>query len=454
MTIRTRFAPSPTGVLHTGSARTALFNYLFSKHNKGEFLLRIEDTDKERSKPEHTEAILNDLKWLGLEHDGEIIYQSQRSERHVEVAKELLKNGMAYKCYTSAEDVELFRSENPHAKFRSSWRDKTPNEAPDGVSPAIRLRAPLDGETLINDLIQGEITVNNSEMDDMVLLRSDGTPTYMLAVVVDDFDMGITHVIRGDDHLTNSFRQKQLYNAMKWEVPNFAHIPLILDSEGKKLSKRKGALGIEEYKNLGYLPDAVLNHLLRLGWGHGDDEIISREEAIEWFTLAGVGKAGARFDIAKLNHINAHYMRQIDNDKLIDMIKAKYSGHSEVVYGRIFKGLEGLKNRAHTVDELIEGAGIYVAKKDQLDEKSIKVLSEGGKEILAGLKPILEGLDSWTEETIKLACNEYVVGLGKKPPASMMALRAGVIGTFAAPGIFEVMDILGKSEVMERLAEF
>jgi len=454
MTVITRFAPSPTGVLHTGSARTALFNYLFSKHNGGKFLLRIEDTDKERSLPEHTQAILNDLKWLGLEHDGEIVYQSSRSDRHAEVAKEMIKKGMAYYCYTSAKDIETFREQNPHAKFRSPWRDIAIDEVPDDAKPTVRLRAPLNGQTVINDLIQGEITVENSELDDMILLRSDGTPTYMLAVVVDDYDMGITHVIRGDDHLTNSFRQKQIYNAMKWEVPKFAHIPLILDSEGRKLSKRKGALGVEEYKNLGYLPEAVINHLLRLGWGHGDDEIISKKEAIEWFTLAGVGKAGARFDIAKLNHINAHYLRAIPNDKLIEMIKEKYTGHSEVINGRIFKGIEGLKNRAHTINELIEGAGIYVAKKVQLDEKSIQVLAEGGREMLAGLKPILENLDSWTEEDIKTSCNNYALEQGKKPANAMMALRAGVLGTFAAPGMYEVMDVLGKSEVMSRLAEF
>ncbi len=449
MTVITRFAPSPTGYLHTGSARTGLYNFLFARHHGGKYLLRIEDTDKERSTPEATKAILEDLKWLGLEHDGDIVFQAKNQKRHEEVARDMVAKGNAYFCYSTQEEIEKFREANPNAKFRSPWRDKDASQSPAGVKPTIRLKAPQDGATVIKDLIQGEITVENSELDDMIMLRSDGTPTYMLAVVVDDHDMGITHIIRGDDHLTNAFRQKQIYIAMGWNVPEFAHIPLILDKEGKKLSKRKGALGIFEYRNMGYLPEAVNNHLLRLGWGHGDDEIIPMDKAIEWFGLDHCGKSGARFDIDKLNFINAHYMRSMDEDKLFDMISPSFT--NPVVLQRIRKGLSGLKNRAHTLNEIVEGAKIYVAKAKELDEKSKEVLEKGGKELLVELKDILSKLEDWNHESIKDVCNKHVESQGKKPAAAMMALRAGVLGTFAAPGIYEVMEVLGKEEVMTRL---
>lgn len=449
MTVVTRFAPSPTGFLHTGSARTALYNFLFSRHHKGKFLLRVEDTDKERSTQAATDAILRDLKWLGLDHDGEIVYQASKQKRHEEVAREMVEKGNAYFCYSTQEEIEKFRNENPNAKFRSPWRDKP---AKSEGAYTIRLKAPQEGKTVIKDLIQGEITVDNTELDDMIMLRSDGTPTYMLAVVVDDHEMGITHIIRGDDHLTNAFRQKQIYLAMGWNVPEFAHIPLIHDKDGKKLSKRKGALGIEEYKKLGYLPAAVNNHLLRLGWGHGDDEIISMAQAIEWFDLGNVGKSPARFDMDKLNFINAHYLREMDNDKLFEMVKENFS--DSIVLQRIKLGIAGLKNRAHTINELVSGAQIYVRKEPELDEKSQKILTDGGKELLVELTPILKGINDWNKETLQVACGEYAEHKGKKPAAAMMALRAGVLGTCVSPGIYEVLEILGKEEVISRLKEF
>ncbi len=449
MTVVTRFAPSPTGYLHTGSARTGLYNFLFARHHGGKYRLRIEDTDKERSTQKATDAILEDLEWLGLEHDDEIVFQAENQKRHEEVAREMVAKGNAYFCYSTQEEIEKFRAENPNAKFRSPWRDKAPKS--EGAY-TIRLKAPQTGKTVIKDLIQGEITVDNTELDDMIMLRSDGTPTYMLAVVVDDHDMGITHIIRGDDHLTNAFRQKQIYIAMGWNVPEFAHIPLILDKEGKKLSKRKGALGIFEYRNMGYLPEAVNNHLLRLGWGHGDDEIIPMDKAIEWFDLDHCGKSGARFDIDKLNFINAHYMRNMDEAKLFEMVASSFS--NPVVLQRIKLGLSGLKSRAHTLKEIIDGAQIYVAKATELDDKSKEVLANGGKELLGELKVVLNELEVWNHDAIKEACAKLTEAQGKKPSAAMMALRAGVVGTFTSPAIFEVMEVLGKEEVLMRLQSF
>lgn len=447
----TRFAPSPTGVLHTGSARTALYNYLFSKHNAGKFLLRIEDTDQERSKKEFEQAIINDLKWLGIEWDGEIIYQLSRIERHKQVAHEMVQKEMAYYCYSTQDEIEQFRQENPHAKFNSPWRDFTGQPPHD--KPVVRLKAPKSGSTVINDLIQGRIEVENSELDDMVMLRSDGTPTYMLAVVVDDHDMGVTHVIRGDDHLTNAFRQYQIYSAMGWEIPQFAHIPLIHDREGKKLSKRAGALGIDNYIELGYLKEAVCNHLLKLGWAHGDDEIIPMNKAIEWFDLQGVGKSPAKFDIDKLNFINAHYLRELDPVIAYDLIKYRLADRSELVKDRICKGYAGLAARSHTLVELAQNCQIYISKIDPIDEKSSQLLANGALNLVQELVPNLALLEEWNEEVIKQVSEKFVENKGLKLPAIMQALRAVVVGTFAAPGVFEVMAILGKDEVMSRIAQ-
>ena len=317
--IVTRFAPSPTGFLHIGGVRTALFNWLFARHHQGRYLLRIEDTDRKRSTEEAIGAILDGLEWMGLSGDEEPFFQSQHATRHSEVAKSLLEAGKAYNCYATPEELsemrETAKAEGRSMRYDGRWRDRDPADAPSGVDPVVRLRAPQDGETIIADLVQGDVRVANGELDDMVLLRSDGTPTYMLSVVVDDHDMGITHVIRGDDHLTNSFRQAQLYQLMGWKIPEFGHMPLLHGADGAKLSKRHGALGVEAYRDMGFLNEAMFNYLLRLGWGHGDDEIISREEAIEWFTLEGVGKSPARFDMEKLTSLNAHYIREADDGR-------------------------------------------------------------------------------------------------------------------------------------------
>lgn len=461
MTVITRFAPSPTGHLHTGSARTALFNYLFSRHHKGKYYLRIEDTDRERSTEEATEAIINDLIWLELEWDkwesegskDGIVYQSGRANRHKEVAESMIKKGNAYYCYTTSEEIEKFRIENPGAKFQSPWRDKDPKSAPVGAKPVIRLKAPKEGKTIVNDLIQGEITVENTELDDMVMLRSDGTPTYMLAVVVDDHDMGITHIIRGADHLTNSFRQKQIYIAMGWDVPEFGHIPLIMDKDGQKLSKRKGALGIEEYKKRGYLPEAVANHLLRLGWGHGNDEIIDKAQAIDWFDLNGVGKSPARFDIDKLNFINGHYLRQLSNYKLLKLIKPFLQDIHSANEDKILKGMDGLKARAHTLIELADAAKIYISKHTELDERTKEVLANLNQHLFADIVNMLKELEHWNRDRLTASMNEIAARNEVKSAQIMQTLRATVVGSLSGPSIYEVMEILGKDEVLRRVQD-
>ena len=446
--IKTRFAPSPTGYLHTGSARTALFNYLYSKNTGGEFLLRIEDTDKERSTDEATQQILNDMKWLGIDWDGEPIYQSKRDVRHREVALELLEKGLAYKCFATQEQIEKFREENPHAKFQSPWRDLEPLER---GNYAVRLRAPKEGTTVVHDEVMGEISVENKELDDMILLRSDGTPTYMLAVVVDDADMGITHIIRGDDHLTNTFRQYQLYKAMGWEVPNFAHIPLILDQEGKKLSKRKGALGMFEYREQGYLPEAVCNHLLRLGFSNGDDEIIPMDRAKEIFNLGGIGKSPSRFDIDKLKFVNKHYMQLRNPNDLLELAKPfNKKLDDEVIAARFLKACHLLVERCSTVTELAQISDMLV-NKVPLDEKSISVMNDFGGYTLPKLKELLSNHDDWTKDSLKSKCNDFAEGEGIKMSYIMQSLRAGVIGTFNSPGVFDMLEILGKDDVLKRM---
>lgn len=453
MTVITRFAPSPTGVLHTGSARTALFSWLFARKHGGKFHLRIEDTDLERSKDEHTQQIIKDLKWLGLDWDGDIIYQMQRVEYHKKAAQDMLARGTAYKCYTSIEEIEKFRTENPNQKFVSPWRDMDPALAPN-LPYVIRLKAPNEGSTIVNDLILGEIVFDNSTLDDMVLLRSDGTPTYMLAVVVDDHDMGITHIIRGDDHLTNAFRQTHIYRALGWDVPQFAHIPLIHDKQGRKLSKREGALGVENYIELGYLPKAVFNHLLRLGWSHGDEEIISVEQAKEWFDLAHIGKSPARFDIDKLNFINAHYMRELSDDELFNELEPFLeNGISEKAKARIKRGLSGLKLRASTLKELANAALIYVRKQDPMDEKSQEIIRNIDPNLKRKFLMSFDGIRNWSKDGLHAYYEKFAAENGLKLPQVMQPLRAILLGTFAAPGIFEVMEILGREECINRRAE-
>ena len=359
-----RFAPSPTGYLHIGGARTALFNWLFARHHDGKFLLRIEDTDRQRSTDDAIRAIVDGLRWLGLDWDGEPVMQFARMTRHAEVAHAMLARGHAYRCYATPQELEAMRAE-ARAEGRaivSPWRDRDPAAAPAGARPVIRLKAPREGATVIADLVQGNVTVDNRQLDDMVMLRSDGTPTYMLSVVVDDHDMGISHVIRGDDHLNNAARQMQIFRAMDWPVPAFAHIPLIHGPDGAKLSKRHGAMGVEAYRDQGYLPEAVRNYLLRLGWGHGDAEIVPTARAIELFDLDGVGRGPARFDKVKLDSLNGHYIRQSDDARLVELIVPRLGaalGAPE--RGRLAAAMPGLKDRAKTLAELAEGAGFLVA---------------------------------------------------------------------------------------------
>lgn len=455
MKVITRFAPSPSGFLHIGNARAALFNWLYARHMKGEFLLRIEDTDKERSTKEAIDAIIDGLKWLGLDWDGEIIFQSKREERHREIALKLLEMGKAYYCYSSQEEIAKFREENPNKKFQSPWRDRDVSVAPEGVKPVIRLKANKTGQTTVEDYVRGVVTIQNSELDDMILLRSDGSPTYMLAVVVDDYDMHVNHVIRGDDHFTNTFRQMQIIQAMGWPVPKYAHIPLIHGADGVKLSKRHGALGVQAYKEMGYLPEALKNYLLRLGWSYGDEEIIPSNRAIELFNIEGLGKSPSRFDFDKLNHINAYYISNTEDKELLNIVLPMLGiAHNSPYTDRILKGMPGLKVRAKTTLELKEGAKIYIEKCNPFDERSSKVLNEGGKEFLIKLVPLLKNIDLWTKENLEAKCGEFAINEGVKPTYIMQVLRAGVIGTFAAPGVYEVIEILGKEEVLNRLSEF
>jgi glutamyl-tRNA synthetase len=460
MTVVTRFAPSPTGFLHIGGARTALFNWLFAKHNSGKFLLRIEDTDRERSTDAATAAILDGLKWLGLDWDDKEIHQFARKDRHAEVAKQMLAEGKAFHCYSTPKELEEFRAKNPNAKFRSPWRDGgTP---PEGVAPAIRLKAPLEGETVIDDKVQGSVVVKNSELDDMILLRSDGTPVYMLAVVVDDHDMGITQIIRGDDHFTNSFRQRLIYDAMGWDVPQFAHIPLIHGADGAKLSKRHGALGVDAYRDMGYLPEAVRNYLLRLGWAHGNDEIISTEQAIEWFGLEGLGKSPSRFDFTKLENLNGHYIREASDARLMEVVAPlleKKTGKPLSASGkeRLQKGMHGLKQRAKTMIELADNALFYVV--DEVNSilagnaKAQTMLAQGGKEMVAALLPELEGQAEWKADSLQAFCKTWAEKNGKKLGDLAQPLRVALTGSTISPSTFEVMEVLGKDMSIQRLKQ-
>jgi glutamyl-tRNA synthetase len=460
----TRFAPSPTGFLHIGGARTALFNWLFAHHHGGQFLLRIEDTDRERSTQEAIDAIIAGLDWLGLDHHGEIVFQSRRAARHAEVAHALLASGHAYKCYASVEELaemrERAKAEGRPIRYDGRWRDRDPSEAPPGVAPVIRLRAPQDGETVIDDLVQGQVTIANGQLDDMVLLRADGTPTYMLSVVVDDHDMGITHVIRGDDHLTNAFRQFHIYDLMGWHVPRFAHIPLIHGPDGAKLSKRHGALGVEAYRDMGYLPEALRNYLLRLGWGHGDDEIIATDLAIEWFDLDGVGRSPSRFDFAKLENLNGHYMRQADDGRLTGLTvplveKALGRPVDDDARHRILLAMPGLKERAKTLLELADGA-LFLAEERPLavDDKA-KVLLDNpeSRQILGHAYSGLKSVSDWTAESLDLTLRTMSEAEGIKFGKIAQPLRAALCGRTTSPGIFDVLAVLGREESLARIAD-
>ena len=457
MTVVCRFAPSPTGFLHIGGARTALFNWLFARHHGGKYLLRIEDTDRKRSTKEAIDAILDGLDWLGLDHDGEVVYQSQRAEAHAEAARRLLDDGKAYRCYASQEELEEMRStaraEGRPMRYDGRWRDRDPSEAPEGVDPVIRLKMPQEGETAIEDGVQGRVTVGNEQLDDMVLLRADGSPTYMLSVVVDDHDMGITHVMRGDDHLTNAFRQYQLYKALGWEPPQFSHIPLIHGPDGAKLSKRHGALGIDAYRDMGYLPEAMRNYLLRLGWGHGDDEVFSTEQAIEWFDLDGIGRSPARFDFAKLDHLNGHYLREAEDARLADLVARRLGGVDDAGHETLVRAMPGLKARAKTLKELKENAEFFLAERPiPLNEKAEKLIAEG-RDVLGRLLPVLETAPEWRDEALEGLVRGFAEREELKLGAVAQPLRAALTGSNQSPGIFEVMEVLGRDEALARVKD-
>ena len=462
-TVVTRFAPSPTGELHIGGARTALFNWLFARHHGGRFRLRIEDTDRKRSTEAAIQAILKGLSWLDLEWDGEVVYQSSRAERHGKVAQRLLATGKAYPCYCSPEELremrEAARAEGRTRAYDGRCRERDPATAPQGVAPVIRFKASRQGETAIDDLVQGRVSVANDQLDDMVLLRADATPTYMLSVVIDDQDMSITHVIRGDDHLTNAFRQTQLYRALDWQVPAFAHIPLIHAADGAKLSKRHGALGVEAYREMGYLPEALRNHLLRLGWAHGDDEIISTEQAISLFDLDGVGRAPARFDFARLDSLNSHYIRQTEAGRLRDLVVAQLEprlgrGLQAAEKERLLRAMPSLRLRPKTICELSDNAAFYVAKRPlEMSEKATKLLDSEARGRLGRLREILAELEDWLAQVLEERVRDFAAAESLKLGAIAQPLRAALTGALASPGVFEVMEILGRAETLARIGD-
>jgi glutamyl-tRNA synthetase len=452
----TRFAPSPTGYLHIGGARTALFNWLYARHTGGKFLLRIEDTDRARSTQEAIDAILDGMRWLGLDWDGHEYYQSQFWARHAEIAHRLVDRGSAYRCYMTQEELaaerEKAKAERKPFRINSPWRDRTEDQ---GDKPfVIRLKAPREGETIIDDQVQGQVTVQNSELDDLILLRSDGTPTYMLAVVVDDHDMGVTHVIRGDDHLNNAFRQLAIIRAMGWPEPTYAHVPLIHGPDGAKLSKRHGAMGVDAYRDeLGMLPEAVGNYLLRLGWGHGDDEIISREQAIEWFGLPQVGKSPSRFDFKKLENLNGHYIREADDARLSALVAPKL-GLGEKEQALLAKAMPELKARAHTIDELAEGARFLFAQRPlSIDEPAAALLTSEARQTLGHAHEKLAVLAEWDAAAVEAAIREVAEGHGVKLGKLAQPLRAALTGRTTSPGIFDVLALLGRDESLARIAD-
>ena len=458
----TRFAPSPTGFLHIGGARTALFNWLFARHHGGRFLLRIEDTDRARSTQPAIDAILDGMRWLGLDWDGEAVFQFARADRHAEIAHQLLAAGHAYKCFATPEELTALRDEQRAAgrpmRYDGRWRDRDPAEGGDRPF-VVRLKAPTEGSVTIDDRVQGPVTVANAELDDFVLLRSDGTPTYMLAVVVDDHDMGVTHVIRGDDHLNNAFRQLALIRAMDaveggWPDPVYAHIPLIHGSDGAKLSKRHGALGVEAYRDeLGILPEALGNYLLRLGWGHGDDEIISREQAIEWFDLAGVGKSPSRFDQKKLENLNGLYIRAADDARLADLV-ANRLGVDDAGRAAIQTAMPVLKVRAANLGDLADGARfLFAVRPLPIDEDARPLLEGGNTEVLAALHRALDALPHWDTEALETAVREVADTRGIKLGAAAQPLRAALTGRRTSPGIFDVLTLLGREESLARIAD-
>ncbi len=462
MTVVTRFAPSPTGLLHIGGARTALFNWLYARGRGGRFLLRVEDTDRARSSPEATRAILDGLSWLQLDWDDEPMFQSNRSDRHREVADTLLRSGAAYRCYCTPDELAAMRARAAAEKreqwYDGRWRDRDPSDAPAGVRPTIRMRTPARGETAIADAVQGRVTVRNREIDDFVILRADGTPTYMLSVVVDDHDMGITHVIRGDDHFTNAFRQCQIHDLLGWRRPAFAHIPLIHGSDGRKLSKRDGALGIEHYRQAGYLPAAVRNYLLRLGWAHGDDEVIRTADAIRWFDLDGIGLSPSRFDLGKLDHLNAVYLRETGDPELASAVAARLAAEgvpcAPGALERLTRGMAELKKRARTLGELAAAGRFYAAPRPlDPDPKARRHLDAPARGLLRDLANVLADTEDWSSAALETRVRDYAARTGRKLGAVAQPLRAALAGSTISPPIFSVMQTLGRTETLGRMAD-
>ncbi len=464
----TRFAPSPTGFLHIGGGRTALFNWLYARKHGGKMLLRIEDTDRERSTEPAIAAILDGLKWLGLDWDGDVVYQFSRASRHREIAEQLLAAGKAYHCYATPEQLtamrEKARAEGRTRLYDGLWRDRDAADAPAGIKPTIRLKAPQTGETVIEDQVQGRVVWQNENLDDLVLLRGDGNPTYMLAVVVDDHDMAVTHIIRGDDHLINAARQKQIYDALGWQLPSMSHIPLIHGPDGSKLSKRHGALGVDAYRSLGYLPAALRNYLVRLGWSHGDQEIFSTEEMIAAFDLSGIGRSAARFDFAKLENLNGHYIRHADDQSLVTMfedvlayipsgadLRAKLN---DTTRAQLLQAMPNLKERAKTLIELIDSSYFIFADRPlEIEPKAAALLTPENRELIGRLKLALEAVTSWSAETTEAAMRAFADGNNLKLGAIAQPLRVALTGRTTSPGIFDVLAVLGRGECLGRLAD-
>ena len=464
----TRFAPSPTGFLHIGGARTALFNWLYAKRHGGTMLLRIEDTDRERSTQAAVDAIIDGLSWLGLTWEGEPISQFQRADRHADVARELVAAGKAYYCYCTPDELnemrESAKANGLPPRYDGRWRDRDPKEAPEGVKPSVRIKAPLDGETVIEDAVQGTVTFPNKDLDDFIILRSDGTPTYMHAVVVDDHDMGVTQIIRGDDHLTNTARQKIIYDALGWDMPKVAHIPLIHGPDGAKLSKRHGALGVEAYRAMGYLPVALRNYLVRLGWAHGDAEILSTDEMIALFDLEGIGRSPSRFDFGKLENLNGHYIRQTPDAELVTHVVALLDhipGGAELKAkldegkkAQLAAAMPGLKERAKTLLELIDNAGFLFASRPLVpDEKAAALLDAAGKTALADLLPRRTALPDWTAAATEEVVRSYATETGLKLGKVAQPLRAAATGRTTSPPIFDVLAVLGRDEALGRVGD-
>jgi glutamyl-tRNA synthetase len=463
-----RFAPSPTGYLHIGGARTALFNWLYARGRGGKFLLRIEDTDRERNNDEAVAAILDGLKWLELDWDGEAVSQFARADRHRAVARELLQRGAAYNCYCSPAEIETARdaakAEGRPQIFLSPWRDRDAKDAPKDIKPAVRLKAPRSGETAVNDHVQGHVVFPNKDLDDLIILRSDGNPTYNLAVVVDDHDMGVTHVVRGVDHLTNTARQTQIYQGLGWAVPEFAHVPLIHGSDGAKLSKRHGAQAVQDYRAMGYLPVALRNYLVRLGWSHGDDEIMSTEQLLAWFDIDGVGKSAARFDFKKLEDLNGHYIRQADNAdlvaRMIDILPETENGAAMLakadaaMRAKLVRAMPGLKERAKTVRELIDGAAyLFASRPLTLDDKAAKLIDADAKAALSAILVRFDKSKDWTAAALEAEIRAYAEETGAKLGKVAQPLRAALTGRAVSPPVFDVLEVLGRDEALARIRD-